>query len=468
MKKTDLLILKSAIGPFLATFLIGNLVFLIQVMYQKIDDILGKGIGWDLILELIVYASFTLVPLTLPLAVLISSIMTMGNLGERYELVALKSAGVSLTRIMAPLIVCSFIMGGVAFYFSNTVMPYSKLKFNNLMWDVKNKKSVLLIKEGVFINDFDNMTLRVEEKDKNNILHDVTIYDHRKAGQTRVIKADSARIEESDTNNYLIMHLMSGKMHEDKSAKEAYTRFAFEELDLVVDMSSFALGNTDEGLFKNNASLKTLSQISKDRDSLEQSIIELNKKNLRSVSGNLMLMQSEFNPSITKENAFEEKQTKYEKRLKVNASNRYNSALVKTQTLQQHIGNTIRTIDIRKKDIIRHKIAWYEKFALGLSCVILFFIGAPMGALVRKGGFGLPIVISIAFYLLYYVINIIGKRLAEEQSISPLIGMWLSSILLIPVAIYLTRLAILDRRVNWGKIGSWLKNSKVLQRLTRK
>jgi len=423
-----------------------------QVLYQKIDEILGKGIGWEIMAELILYASFTLVPLALPLAVLIASIMTMGNLGERYELVAMKSAGVSLTRAMASLILASVVMGLVAFYFSNTVMPYSKLKFNALIWDIKQKKSVLLIREGVFINDFDNMTMRVEEKTDDDALLGVTIYDHRKPGQTRVIKADSARIVESDTSNYLTMHLMSGKMHEDKNLKNAYTRFAFDELDLVVDMSSFALGKTDEDLFKNNASLKTLGQISRDKDSLENSIGNSLSQTKTNLAINFKFIKSHRADFPIRTDSLLNDRAVYDKNVSTRPVMQYTNALSRVKAVKQQLGSQSRSANMTKKELIKHDIAWYQKFALAFSCVILFFIGAPMGALVRKGGFGLPIVISIAFYLLYYIIDIIGRRLAEEQAISPLLGIWLSSILLAPVAIVLTRMALLDRRVNLPKI----------------
>ncbi len=427
-----------------------------QILYVKIDEILGKGVGIDIMLELVTYAAVTLVPLSLPLAVLIASIMTMGKLGESYELVALRSAGVSLIRSMAALIVASIVMGIVAFFFSNTIMPYSKLKFNALMWDIKQKKSSLLIREGVFINDFENMTIRVEEKDED-LLRDVTIYDHRKVGQSSVIKADSARIIQNDSSNYLTMHLMNGKMHDDKNQKETYTRFAFDALDLVVDMSSFELGKTDEGLFKNNASLKTLRQIASDMDSLEQSL----QNSYRSTEENIASQFKFIRPYITdtdetvaeKEDQVAPPPTAVNNQQPVQQSQvsneemQYNNAISRIKSIQQKIYSYERLAEANERNLVSHEIAWFQKFALALSCVILFFIGAPLGALVRKGGFGLPIVISILFYLLYYIIDLVGKHLAEQQALSPIIGIWLSSIVLIPVAIFLTRMALLDKKI---------------------
>ncbi len=426
---------------------------------------MGKGVGWDVVSELILYASFTLVPLALPLAVLIASIMTMGNLGERFELVSMKAAGVSLTRAMASLVLASIFMGMTAFYFSNTVMPYSKLRFNNLLWDVQKKKSVLLIREGVFINDFDNMTMKIDSKHEDESLHGVTIYDHRQAGTTRVIKADSARIIQSDTSHFLTMHLMDGKMHEDKQSKNSYTRFGFKEMDLMVDMSSFEMSKTDADLFKNNASLKTLGQISTDKDTLQIELKHAQDQTVDLVSANFKWFNHEKNPiPPIEENRVD---TTYQKRIDKSPVLAYENAVSRMQAIQSQLDATERLQEFKKKDIVKHEIAWYQKFALAFSCVILFFIGAPMGALVRKGGFGLPILISIGFYLLYYVIDIIGKRLSEEQVFAPIFGIWLSSIVLVPIAFLLTRMAILDRKVNL-KISPKLFNWKKGKELSKK
>lgn len=446
MKKLDLFVLKSALGPFLATLFIGNLVFLMQFLYRRIDEIIGKGVGWDVIGELIMYASFTLVPYSLPLAVLIASIMTMGNLGEHYELVAMRSSGVSLLRVLRPLIFAAIIMSGVAFYFSNNVMPYSLLKLSALRWDIKNKKPSMLLEEGVFFSDFDRMTMKVEKIGDDDKLYDITIYDHRQVGETKVIKADSAIIENSDTASYMVMHLMDGKLHKDANTENKYTRFGFKNLDLVIDMSSFELGNTDEDLFKDNAELKNVQQISHASDSIENRLQEnlldrktnlfINFHYLRYEHGMVdsLLAQQTDSLTLLTGNFTEIEKTRH--------------TISRIKTMQNKITSAADRIEPIRENLIEHKIAWYQKFALAFSCVVLFFIGAPMGALVRKGGFGMPIVIAIVFYLIYYIVNISGEQLAEEAAVSPMFGMWLSTIILFPLALILTRMAVLDMKIN--------------------
>lgn len=446
LKKIDQLVLKSALGPFLATLLIGNLVFLMQFLYRRLDEIIGKGVGWDVIAELVMYASFTLVPYSLPLAVLIASIMTMGNLGERYELVAMKSSGISLFRALRPLIFAAFLMSGVAFYFSNSVMPYSLLKLSTLRWDIKNKKPTMLLEEGVFFNDFDRMTMKVEQIGDDDKLYDLTIYDHRKVGETKVIKADSATIESPDTTSFMILHLMDGKLHEDGNRKNKYTRFGFKKLDLVIDMSSFEMGQTDEDLFKDNAKLKNVQQISNDRDSIRNRLDYnmLQRKEGLNYNFHFLNYEDGLVDSLMAKNI----DSSFVYFGDYSALDQTKNAISKIKSVRQQItANTARIKPIRR-NLIDHEIAWYQKFALAFSCVVLFFIGAPMGALVRKGGFGMPIVIAIVFYLIYYIVNITGLRLAEESAVSPMIGIWLSTLILFPVAMLLTRMAVLDMKIN--------------------
>lgn len=444
MKKLDQLVLKSAIGPFLVTLFIGNLVFLMQFIYRKLDEIVGKGLGIDVLAEFVMYASFTLVPYSLPLAVLIASIMTMGNLGERYELVAMKSSGVSLLRILRPLIIAAFVMSGVAFFFSNTVMPFSLLKLSALRWDIKNKKPTMLIEEGIFFNDLENMTMKVDRKGKDGTLYDLVIYDHRKAGEATVIKADSAKIINSDSTSYMVLDLMDGKIHTEKEFKNEYIRYAFKRQNFPIDMSSFQMSNTDESLFKGNPKIKNIARINHSLDSLNlkkgDRIQKLREKlpfHFKALDYSKSLPDSLITENITLKD-----------KVKKDSLRIYQDAINRVKFQKQEIAAKQTSLKNINKLINDHKIAWYQKFALAFSCVILFFIGAPLGALVRKGGFGMPIVISIFFYLLYYIINITGTRLAENGQVSPLIGIWLSTIVLLPLAILLTRMAVLDMKMN--------------------
>lgn len=414
-----------------------------QFLYREIDDIIGKGIGMDTLAELIMYASFTLVPYSLPLAVLIASIMTMGNLGERYELVAIKSSGISLLRAMRPLIILSLIMAGVAFFFSNNVMPYSLLKLSTLRYNISKKKPTMLLEEGVFFNDFENMTMKVERIGENDKLYDLTIYDHRKAGETSVIKADSAYIENSDTTTYMELHLMDGKMHQDVNVKNKYTRFGFKNLNLIIDMSGFEMGTINEESFKGNAKIKNVKEIAYTRDSLEVKLKDLEARQRENEEYELMVLRYENQDSL-QQKLMSNDVTQQEENLNQTDLAKSERSITAIQSIRQKISSAKSSRKPVSKNLVAHKVAWYQKFALAFSCVVLFFIGAPMGALVRKGGFGLPIVISIIFYLIYYIINMTGTKFAEDGVLKPMIGIWLSTIILLPIAILLTQMAISD------------------------
>ncbi len=446
MKKLDLLVLKSILGPFLATLLIGNFVLLMQFLYRKLDDLVGKGLEWYTILELLMHASSTLVPLTLPLAVLISSIMAMGNLSERYELVAAKSSGVSLLRILRPLIVASFIIAGIAFFFANTVMPYSRLKLSSQFYNISLKKPALLLKEGIFLRDFDDLVMKVGRKTKDNRLYDVLIYDHRKVGQSRIIRSDSAKLVNSDTTSYMLMHLMNGKLYEEKDLRNQMTRFGFDEMDVVIDMTSFKMPDTNEDLFKGSPKLKNIKELDYSIDSLERRL-EANTRGVRKDISDDMLLQLKYIDSAklepvgskpVKVTRFADKELYDQKSAMANAGNRI-------RTIQQNLQLVKSDNELQFKKLVDHKIAWYEKFALAFSCVVLFFIGAPLGALVKKGGLGLPIVLSVGMYFIYHMINLIGRNLAESFVLSPMMGIWFSTLILFPFALYLTHIANTDQ-----------------------
>jgi len=449
-KKIDVLVLKAIIGPFIATLFVGNFVFLMQFLYRKMEHLVGKGLGIDVLGQFMMYASTTLIPYSLPLAVLLSSIMAMGNLGERFELTSLKSSGISLMRVFRPLIIASIGMAGIAFFFSNNVMPYSKLKLSTLYYDIRNKKPSVLLQPNVFFDEFDNMVIKVGDKNENDRLFDVLIYDHRKSGQTRVIRADSADLIASDSTVFLKMHLMSGKLFEDKDIKNQFTRFSFDTLNLVVDMSGFELGATDEGLFKDDARLKNVSQLSRSMDSLDsvildrQKILDSDVKEkfylIKALDENVVNISDKKEAGITFQELSQREQVKLVNRMKP-----------RMRAMLQELNAANADLTYRKGKLNEHKIAWYEKFALAFSCVVLFFVGAPLGALIRKGGFGMPVIIAVVLYIIYYILNTMGKKFAEEGVLTPVLGMWMSTIILFPLALWLTRMAVTDSAIFTGQ-----------------
>jgi len=448
VKKLDLFILRTAIVPFIATLLIGNFVFLMQFLYRKLDELIGKGLSWDVLAELVMHASFTLIPFSLPLSVLIASVMAMGNLGEKYELVALKTSGISLFRVFLPLIFASLFMSGVAFFFSNNVMPYSQLKLSALFYDIAQKKPSLLLKEGVFLKDFDNMVMKIDKKYEDGRLEGVIIYDHRKVGQTRVIRSESGLLENSDTSRFMVVKLFDGNLYEDKEMNNEYTRFAFKSLDLIVDMSSFDMGQTNEELFKDNARLKRIGQLSRDMDSIEMDIAQRNIYLNEDLSSSFIFYKSKIDTVVVDPDkdttvvAFNF--TELPPNEKITA---ISIAKSRARNVRQELLSADSDMRYNDQKMLDHKLSWYGKFALAFSCIVLFFIGAPMGALVRKGGFGMPIVISTILYVIHHVISVFGRQLAKEGVLTPLVGMWLATFVLFPFAIYLTWMAVRDSRI---------------------
>ena len=276
IKKVHKLIIGSFIGPFILTFFIALFILLMQFLFKYIEDLVGKGLEWYVVLELIVYASSTLVPMALPLAILLSSIMTFGNLGEHYELVALKSAGISLRKIMMPLVYCVLLISIGAFYFSNVAMPYANLKMGALMWDVKNQKPTLALKEGVFFNGMDGFSIRVGKKEKDGqTLKDIVIYNHsNQSGNKNVMMADSGRMLKSENDRFLIIELFNGISYEESGTpntindRKQLLRVKFKQHEVKFDLSTFQMNRTDENLFKDHYTMLNINQLKYYEDSL--------------------------------------------------------------------------------------------------------------------------------------------------------------------------------------------------------
>ncbi len=457
MKKLHVFVIKSYIGPLLLTFFIVLFLLVMQFLWKYIDDLVGKGLEWYVIAELIFYASTVLVPMALPLAILLASLMTFGNLGESSELTAIKAAGISLQRIMQPLIVLSVFISVLAFVFANNVMPVANLKMQSLLYDIRNKQPAFNIKENTFYNGLQGYSIRVLKKDpERNMLYKVMIYDFSdNMGNKGVIIADSAKMAFSPDKMYLLLTLYHGKKYEDVDDDKRKRTFPFEkdffeEETISFDMSGFNFKRTDESLWKQNYQMLNISQLDFAIDSLKKDYI--NKKKEFAV----LLYQTSYlirYPQV-KDSAFFVSSIPVKRYFDIDS-------LYNTLTPAQKI----RTVDValnfarsaralvetnmddfmyRYKWIIKHEIEWHKKFTLSIACFILFFIGAPLGAIIRKGGFGMPVVISILFFVFYYVLSITGERLAKELVIPPYLGMWMPAAVLLPIGAFLTYKATND------------------------
>lgn len=430
------------------TFLISLFVLLMQFLWKYIDDLVGKGLDWIIIFKLMVYVSITLVPLALPLSLLISSIMTFGNLAEHFELTAFKSAGVSLQRVMQPLVITAFAICLAAFYFSNYVLPIANLKMNALLYDVRQQKPALLIKEGVFYNGIDGYSIRIGSKNKDgNTLEQIMIYDHSKnRGNTKLILAESGKMVMSEDERYLLLTLYKGSSFEeleDKPEKSTkpFMRTEFEEQLVRLDLSSFKMTRTNEQLFKDNYQMLNLKQLSYSSDSIQRTITDKQNDLYNSLvmslsidsTKNAKARDTKFMNKVFLENLPPDRRKFIS-----------TTALYAARNIKSILETNIVDKEIKSRSLAKHRIEWQRKFTLSFACLILFFIGAPLGAIIRKGGLGMPIVVSIIFFVIYHVISISGEKFAREGVIPPWKGMWLSSMLLLPIGIFLTYKATTD------------------------
>ncbi|MES2446071.1 MAG: LptF/LptG family permease [Bacteroidota bacterium] len=455
MKKIHLLLIKAFIRPFIVTFFIVMFILLMFFLFKYIDDLIGKGFEWYTIAEVMVYASASNVAMALPLAVLLSSIMTFGSLGENYELVAIKSAGVSLQKAMQPLFVFIVMLSIASFFFSDYMLPKANLKYGSLLWDIRNKKLAFLIKPGVFNNSIPGYALLVERKGEEGLdsLYGVTIYDHTGSnGISKIIKAAKGKMTKTDDGQFLILKLIDGVRYEEANGgsssfnpRQTFTRMRFKETEQKFDFSSFkGLNRTEETNFKNNAQMLNRSELIIRRDSLTENLDSIDRST--KVNANAYYKQNNYLAGYTKVKVPAKVLTgslldsiPYKERTMV-VQNAYDQA----ETIKQVINGRVIEHDIHQKEIIKATIEYQRKYTLAVSCLLLFFIGAPLGAIIRKGGLGLPVVIAIVFFLIYHIVSTVAEKSAKEGSLDPIFGMWTAIIVLAPLGVFLTYKATVD------------------------
>lgn len=464
IKTYQKLIIKSYIGPFVLTFFIALFVLLMQFLWKYIDDLVGKGLEPGIIAELLLYASFSLVPLALPLAILLSSLMTFGNLGEHYELVAFKAAGVSLQRVMQPLIVVSAMICVGAFFFSNYALPYANLKMKSLLYDVSKSKPTLNIKEGVYNSEITGYSIRVNKKtDDGKTLNDIVVYDHTaENGNTSVTVAKKGTMGLTPDKTKMVLTLYDGNSYNEVRSKtkkdgsndfykvnradDPYMRESFKKLVFVMSMEDFGLKRTDESLFKDNAQMMNLTQLEQTKDTLESELkrgIEHTARNVQRGYRYFQIYIERQGPEITpvkitaKKNLLDGIPPNESRRILETAANiaRSSKALIE---------NSVNDTAMVQKNIARHEVEWHRKFTLSFACLVLFFVAAPLGAIIRKGGLGLPMVVSVCLFITFHIISITGEKFAKGGVLSAFQGMWLAPSVLLPLGIYLTYKATTD------------------------
>ncbi|MCB0409540.1 MAG: LptF/LptG family permease [Flavobacteriales bacterium] len=454
MKKASKFILKSFIGPFIMTFFIALFVLLMQFIWLYIDDMLGKGLEWYTIAELLIFASANLVPLALPLSILLASLMTFGNLGEHFELVSFKAAGISLQKVMQPLIIMVTIISICAFFFANNVIPVANLKFYSLLHDIRSQKPAFNILPDVFYNEIDGYVIRVKKKiprEDGDLLKDVMIYDHvENQGNRHLTVADSAIMKISDDKTYFSIRLFHGIDYQEKyegRRDKVYplSRFAFKEYEMRIDMSGFKLNRTDEELFKEDYRMLNLEQLSNKTDTLTKYYEIRTEEFFNTISKNYLkkdtLLRVDNNVNYVEYKSIGELIKSLKKE---NINQAYNLALNNARTNKGRASAAMVEMDYQQESLLNIEVEWHRKFTFSIACIIMFFIGAPLGAIVRKGGLGMPVVISVIFFLLFWILSISGEKMAKEMVIEPYQGMWLATAVLFPLGIFFTYKATTD------------------------
>ncbi len=463
VKKLYKFILKSYIGPFILTFFIAMFILLMQLLWRYLDDIVGKGLGIGVISELMLYFCSSLVPMALPLAVLLSSIMTFGNMAEHYELMAIKSAGISLVKIMKPLVFFVIIVSCCAFLFSNNIMPYTNLKMKTLLYDIKQQKPEVSITEGVFSDAIDDYTIKVGRKShKGPMLYDIMIYNHTdNNGNRDVTLADSGTMIITADKRYMVLTLYDGanyveetekKRHrrEDKEYPQRTTRFKEERF--AIDMSGMSFERSDESLYKSGAAMLNLSQLQYTTDSLNNNFNNETNGYLSNLERGNYFKKMNYNKedSLWYQTANNSASTYINIDSAVMAlstvdrSGVIGYAMGYARDAKNYISQAESTLLGRQNTIKKYEIEWHRKFTLSIACLLLFFIGAPLGAIIRKGGIGTPIVISVLFFVIYYVVNISGEKSAKMGKWPAWLGMWISTMIFMPMGIFLTYKAVKD------------------------
>lgn len=453
MKKIHLLILKSFIRPFLVTFFIVMFVLLMLFLFKYIDDMIGKGFAWYIILELMMYSSATNVQMALPLSVLLSVIMTYGSLGENYELVAIKAAGISLTRAMYPMIIIVSILSISAFIFSDYMLPIANLKYYSLLYDVRQQRSATLLPEGVFSNSFPGYTIRVEKKGADGqALYGVIIYKKDENGNNNtVLFAKEGRMYRTPGDKYLVLKLKDGVYYEEMPGDGAYSfnsrqrliRERFKDMEQKFDLSAFKLTRTPEDEFKNQFQMEDIRQLREFRITTQHQIDSSLQAGFKSLTPYMRYLGMPHS-SKTGKNYLPLNKVDTGK-LNLNAQQMVvSNASSEARSIESIMKDNIAR-NKNNQDGIRHSLVeYYKKYTLSVVCLVMFLIGAPLGAIIRRGGLGLPVVISVAFFLIYYIISTIGEKSVKDGSTSPILGMWIAIIILTPIGIFLSYKAATD------------------------
>ncbi|WP_353083788.1 LptF/LptG family permease [Flavobacterium sp.] len=477
MKILDKYLLKSFLITFATVFVILFFIFILQVVWLFISELAGKGLDFIMIMKFLLFAMPRLIPLVLPLSVLLASIMTYGSLSENYEFAAIKSSGISFQRMLRSNTIFIIFLSLISFFFANNVIPYAEYKFINFRRNIAQIKPAMAIAEGQF-SEIGNYTIKVKKKsgDKGNYLTGVTIHKKLDFGQgnTTVINAEKGELVSSETSNTLKLILTNGNYYEDiipnnytDRIKIPFAKGTFKKDVINIDLSKLNQTNAENFDITDNTWMLNINELRYSLDSLNKNY----KKDLESYTDNIYLRTGINNNYFTPQTSI--------KLSKVNSSDLIkNTSTIDKQEIykiainnMENIGFSISSsqveMDAKVKNINNHWIAYFDKFMIAFSCILMFFIGAPLGSIIRKGGLGLPIIFAISIFITFHFINTFGKRVAQENELSPFLGVWLSSLILTPLALLLSYRAINDigGMVNFDGLLDPIKNTLLFKKL---
>lgn len=542
IKIIDRLVTKSFIPPFIVTFGIAIFFFLMQTLWFYIDDIAGKGLGFFFVIELLAYKCVSLIPMALPLAILISSVMVMGNMAETYELSSVKSAGVPLLRVMRPLIIFGVLFAMLSYYCSATLIPLANLKFGSRMYDVQQQKPALRLDEGIFNDDFQGFTIHIGQKGRDGkTIKDVLIYDHSEAskGQYSQITAEEGEMYTTPDGRYFVMNLKQGYQYIEvhpssptrQSGKYPFVRTSFDKWTKVFDMSEFGLSRTNEELFKSNRTMMSIPEL---RDAIDSIDIRIEDRALSlstqigsyfsflphdsvytedlrdaatqdtlasepvlvdeidssliqadSIPGDTVVITQHVNQAPQKpinrprprsypvaplpvEQEIDKSLREYDNFAttfrKEDQQKLYDRARTFVMSIQNQAESAVRSMITMRETKVKYSYEMWTKYSIAFVCIIFVFVGAPMGAIVRKGGFGYPILISIIFFMIFVILTIFCRKIAEAFVLPPVAAAWVPALVMFPIGLILTFKAMNDSSLQISetitRIKTWFSKRK--------
>jgi lipopolysaccharide export system permease protein len=473
MKKIDKLVLGSFWGPFFLTLGVVIFIFLMRLLMFYIDEFVSKDLDIATFGRLLFYFALLTIPTALPLAVLLSSLMTFGNLGEFFELTALKSAGISLTRAMRPLLIVAVFISAFSFWFNNNVSPWANLKGYSLLYDIKTAKATLNLKEGIFYNDLPGYSIKVDRKVKaaegsttGDLLKGLVIYKHPQTGvetgNREIILADSGRMYTSKDRSYLVFELFNGNDYQEYSDNTnvsyastssqqrgaQFMRNGFKDYRLVISLESFGIKRTDENQFEYHEYMKNLNELSALTDSLRK---DYTSTSLSVASASRQYYSFQFKadkPTVQQKKIKEGKWVdSLLKKQEVNRPDLTQAALSQAQSILSYASSNVSYLNEKEKNVWKYQLETHHKFTQSISIFVMFLIGASMGAIIKKGGFGLPVLIAIVFFIFLYILTIAGDKYAKDGLLWVPLGAWLANLVLFPVGLFLMQRARYDSRL---------------------